>query len=89
MTLNVGADLPPQARAQLSEAQADLDQHVMSCVNGMCAVCRVPAPCPPRRAASAVFARWHHLPHRVAGASHPEALDHPRPWAWASRTQAA
>ena len=47
---------------QLSLAAAEIDKHATSNVDGRCAACRLPGPCPRRETAVAIFSRYHRLP---------------------------
>jgi hypothetical protein len=55
------------ARDQMAQAQAELDQHLAVSLAGRCRTCWEAEPCSARRAASAVFARYHCLPRRRPG----------------------
>ena len=59
--------LSAEARRLLDEAQQQIDRHVAVGRDGRCPTCRGEAPCEPRLAASAVFARYGRLPRRRAG----------------------
>jgi hypothetical protein len=56
----------------VGEAQAVIDQHSMSLVDGMCRRCGVPAPCAAHEWATRVFRLAVVLPRRVPGGSRPE-----------------
>jgi hypothetical protein len=54
------------ALEHLETAQAEIDEHVHARL-GVCVACGELAPCPARRAASAVFAKYGQLPGRRPG----------------------
>jgi hypothetical protein len=51
----------------LDAAQAIVDQHAASGRGGICQICLVPDPCPPRQAAAATIGRYGQLPRRRPG----------------------
>lgn len=55
------------ARERLDRAQADLDRHRVSALDGNCLACHQPEPCPARRAADMTFGRYGRLPRRRPG----------------------
>jgi hypothetical protein len=57
---------------QLAQAQAVIDQHIVSC-----AVCGTSQPCAERREAEAVFLRYGRLPKRTAGLTTAERNSRP------------
>jgi hypothetical protein len=54
---------------QLGQAQAVIDQHIVSC-----AMCGTNQPCAERREAEAVFLRYGRLPRRTPGLTQPTAM---------------
>ncbi|MBO0870445.1 MAG: hypothetical protein J2P15_17965 [Micromonosporaceae bacterium] len=63
----MAAYLPAEARKLLDEAQQQINRHAAVGPDGRCPTCRGEAPCQPRLAASAVFARYGRLPRRQTG----------------------
>jgi hypothetical protein len=62
------------AEAQLSKAQATLDEHATSSATGRCRACGAWGPCWRREGALAIFSRSLRLPMRQQGASRPELI---------------
>jgi hypothetical protein len=60
--------LAAAALEQLAQAQAVVDEHIVSC-----AVCGTHQPCAERREAEAVFLRCGRLPRRTPGLTQPRA----------------
>jgi hypothetical protein len=52
---------------QLDAAQAIVDQHAASRINGVCPICRIPDPCPARASAAERISRYGLLPKRRGG----------------------
>jgi hypothetical protein len=55
------------ALVQLDHAQAELERHLVTGVDGRCASCRELEPCGARVQLHAVFAQYGRLPKRTAG----------------------
>jgi hypothetical protein len=55
------------AREQLDRAQAELEQHLVTGLDGQCVACGELEPCGARVRLAAVFARYHRLPRRRPG----------------------
>lgn len=62
------------ARRQLEELRAVIDLHAIEAASGRCVECRVPGPCLPRKDALYVLDVRYQLPHRLPGATRPEAI---------------
>jgi hypothetical protein len=52
---------------QLQEAQAELEQHLVSGADGRCICCRELEPCASRQRVHALFTQYGRLPRRTAG----------------------
>lgn len=67
-----GLYLSREAAKILAMARSAIDVHTVA-LDGRCQVCGSVG-CAARTAAQATFARYHQLPHRRPGATHPETL---------------
>jgi hypothetical protein len=69
-----GREYASSALAKLAAAQRNLDKHVTSSGDGLCAACQTPGPCQQRQAAAEVFAEHDCLPRRIPGATRPDLI---------------
>jgi hypothetical protein len=67
--------LAAAALEQLHHAQAELDRHLATGLEGRCRTCQQAEPCPAPLTANATFAKYGRLPRRQPGLTHIEA-DH-------------
>jgi hypothetical protein len=63
----MGTYVSASARAQLDQAQADLERHLVTGLDGCCRSCGDLEPCRERGRLGAVFARYDELPRRRPG----------------------
>jgi hypothetical protein len=59
---------------QIEQAQAVLERHAVSSVDGLCVACGVLGPCASQQRAARVFARALRLPRRVPGLTQPHLI---------------
>jgi len=65
----MGMYVASSARARLNEAQAELERHLVTGLDGRCKACGDLEPCRERECLSAVFAGYDELPRRRPGAT--------------------
>jgi hypothetical protein len=84
----VGTYLALAVMDQLDAAQAELERHVVTGLDGRCAGCRELEPCPERGRLEAVFARYGRLPVRRPGVTGVgvRSVESPRARSWFAST---
>jgi hypothetical protein len=79
--------LTQAAMEQVDHAQAELERHLVTGIDGRCVTCQQTEPCSGRASAGATFARYGRLPRRRPGMTtvNPTAST----WTWFTRPPGA